>query len=199
MMTPEEANLEHNITKAARYHGHLCPGTVVGVRMSMLGLEKIKITDPMGSQRKDIMAFVENDRCNVDAIQSITGCKVSARALKLFDYGKVAATFLNLKTGKAVRVVCPERTRELVDEYCPVEIEGKKERAIAAYKKMPLDKLFEVHEVKVAVREEDKPGHATYMVNCENCEETVSDHRECTKDGRTLCRACAGGGYYTPV
>lgn len=196
-MCSKEKNLEFYIKKAVAYHGTLCPGTVIGVRMALLGMDKINITDPEGSQRKEIMAFVENDRCIVDAIQASANCKVSSRALKLYDYGKVAATFLNLKTKKAFRIVCPERTRELVDKYCEPGIEGKKEKAVTAYKKMPLSELFVVSEVKVDVKPDDMPGHAKYKVDCEECGETVSDHREVVHNGKTLCRSCASGGYFS--
>ncbi|MFQ5455535.1 MAG: FmdE family protein [Nitrospirota bacterium] len=199
MITPEEANIEHALKKAVSYHGHLCPGTVIGVRMSLIGLEMIGITDPKGSQRKDIVTFAENDRCTVDAIQSVTGCKVSARALKLYDYGKVAVTFLNLKTKKAVRIVCPDSARELVDKYAPEDIKEKKDREISAYKTMPREELFKIQHVEVDLSPDDMPGHAMYRVICDSCGEWVSDHREVKKNNKTLCKSCAYGGYYRVV
>ncbi|MFQ5902023.1 MAG: FmdE family protein, partial [Thermodesulfobacteriota bacterium] len=131
--------LEKELEKARSLHGHLCPGTVIGVRMGLAGLKEINITDPRGSQRKDIIIFVESDRCAIDAIQSVSGCRLSSRTLKFYDYGKMAATFLNLRTSKAVRVVCPESTRDLVDVYCPDGIKNAKEKAVEAYKVMPED------------------------------------------------------------
>ncbi len=194
----ERAELEHLLEKAFAFHGKPCGGTVIGVRMAMLGLKMIGITDPKGSERKDIMAVAENDRCSIDAIQHVTGCKVAARALKLKDYGKVAATFVNLKTGKAVRLVCPEETRQTVEKYKPAEGD-RKERTIAGYKAIPLDELFYAQEVKVEFDEDDMPGHAKSRVKCDRCGEWVSDHREREVNGETICTHCAEGGYYEVV
>jgi formylmethanofuran dehydrogenase subunit E len=194
----ERAELDHVLDKAFAFHGKPCGGTVIGVRMAMLGLKMIGITDPKGAQRKDVMAVAENDRCSVDAIQHVTGCRVSARALKLKDYGKVAATFVNLKTGKAVRIVCPEETRELVEKYKPAEGE-KKERTIEGYKRIPLNELFYAQEVKVSFADDDMPGHAKVRLKCDGCGEWVSDHRERNVDGKLLCTHCAEGGYYDVV
>src|SRR3990172_11708339 len=87
------------LQQSVRTHGHLCPGQVLGVRMSLLGLREIGIDDPKGKDRKTIIVFVEMDRCATDAVQSITGCSLGHRTMKFMDYGKMAATFLNLKTG----------------------------------------------------------------------------------------------------
>jgi formylmethanofuran dehydrogenase subunit E len=194
----ERAELEHLLEKAFAFHGKPCGGTVIGVRMAMLGLKMIGITDPKGSERKDIMAVAENDRCSIDAIQHVTGCKVAARALKLKDYGKVAATFVNLKSGKAVRIVCPEETRQIVEQYKPEEGD-KKSRTIAGYKAIPLDKLFYAQEVTVEFDEDDMPGHAKSRIKCDECGEWVSDHRETEVDGKVLCTYCLDGGYYKVV
>lgn len=194
----ERAELDHQLEKAFTFHGKPCGGTVIGVRMAMLGLKLIGITDPKGTQRKDIMAVAENDRCSIDAIQHVTGCKVAARALKLKDYGKVAATFVNLKTGKAVRIVCPEETRQIVEKYKPAEGE-KKDRTIAGYKNIPLGELFYAQEVSVSFDEDDMPGHARSRIKCGRCGEWVSDHRERDVNGETLCTTCAEGGYYKVV
>lgn len=194
----ERAELNHILDKAFAFHGKPCGGTVIGVRMAMLGLKMIGIKDPKGADRKKIMAVAENDRCAVDAIQHVTGCRVAARALKLKDYGKTAATFVNLETGKAVRIVCPEETRETVQKYKPEEGD-KKERTIAGYKAMPLDELFYAQQVKVEFDENDLPGHAKVRLKCDRCGEWVSDHREREQGGKTLCIHCAEGGYYEVV
>jgi len=194
----ERAELDHVLDKAFAFHGKPCGGTVIGVRMAMLGLKMIGITDPKGTQRKDIMAVAENDRCSVDALQHVTGCRVAARALKLKDYGKVAATFVNLKSGKAVRIVCPEETREIVERYKPAEGD-RKARTIEGYKRIPLNELFYAQEVSVSFDEDDMPGHAKYRVKCDRCGEWVSDHRDLDASGQTLCIQCAEGGYYEVV
>src|SRR4030067_3479205 len=104
-------NFEELLNESAKTHGHLCPGQVLGVRMSMLGLRKIGIDDPKGKDRKSLIVFVEMDRCATYAVQSVTGCSLGHRTMKFLDYGKMAATFVNLKTGKAIRVVAREESR----------------------------------------------------------------------------------------
>src|SRR5512134_463242 len=101
-------NFESLLNESVKIHGHLCPGQVLGVKMSMLGLREIGITDPKGKDRKSIIVFVEMDRCATDAVQSVTGCSLGHRTMKFMDYGKMAATFVNPKTKKAVRVVAKE-------------------------------------------------------------------------------------------
>src|SRR5579885_3870992 len=95
--------LDEYLDEAGRAHGHMCAGQVLGVRMAMAGCREIGIDDPK-AQRKSIIAFVEIDRCAADAVSVVTGCRLGKRALKFRDWGKVAATFVDVETGKAVRI-----------------------------------------------------------------------------------------------
>ncbi len=176
-------------------HGHLCPGQVLGVRMSMLGLREIGITDPKGKDRKSIMVFVEMDRCATDAVQSVTGCSLGHRTMKFMDYGKMAATFLNLLTGRAVRVIAKEESRQKAKDFFP-GIEDKYAAQLEAYKIMDEEDLFDVIEVRVKLEPEDMPGRPLRRVRCDICGEYVQDSREVYRFGKTLCRPCAGTGYY---
>lgn len=191
-------NFEELLDESVKIHGHLCPGQVLGVRMSMLGLKEIGILDPKGADRKNIIVFVEMDRCATDAVQSVTGCSLGKRSLKFLDYGKMAATFMNLETGEAVRVLAREESRELAVARFP-EIEDRHEAQLAAYKVMPDDELFEMTRVKVDVKPEDMPGRPHGRVRCEQCGEYIQDRREVQKAGKTLCRPCAGAGYYSTL
>ena len=113
-------NFEELLSESTKIHGHICAGQVIGVRMSMAGLREIDISEPKGNQRKDFYVLVEIDRCATDAIQSVTGCSLGKRSLKWLDYGIMAATFVNLKTGKAVRITALEEARELSRNYCRI-------------------------------------------------------------------------------
>ncbi len=194
-MITNQDDFEHILEESARVHGHLCPGQVLGVKMSMLGLREINISDPKGKDRKNIIVFVEMDRCATDAVQSVTGCTLGHRTMKFMDYGKMAATFLNLKTGKAVRVLAKEEARQTAKELFPA-IENKYEAQLQAYKVMSDDQLFEVSEVKVALNPEDMPGRPLGRTTCDACGEQVQDMREVSVHGRVLCRPCASGSYY---
>ncbi len=188
-------NFESLLEASVKLHGHLCPGQVLGVKMSLLGLREIGITDPRGRDRKSIIVFVEMDRCATDAIQSVTGCSLGHRTMKFMDYGKMAATFLNIRTGRAVRVIAKEESRQGAREHFP-EIEDKYTAQLEAYKIMTEEDLFEVMAVQVTIPPEDMPGRPLRRISCESCGEYVQDMREVYREGKSLCRPCAESGYY---
>ncbi|MDA8422149.1 MAG: FmdE family protein [Nitrospiraceae bacterium] len=183
------------LEQSVKIHGHLCAGQVLGVRMSMLGLRELGLHDPKGVDRKSVIVFVEMDRCATDAVQSVTGCSLGHRTMKFMDYGKMAATYVNLKTGKAARIVAREDSRNKAREHFP-EIENKYAGQLEAYKIMSDEELFDVMEVSVKVAPEDMPGRPMRRVQCDSCGEHVQDMREINRDGKILCRPCAEGGYY---
>ncbi len=186
--------LEEYIALAAESHGHMCPGQVLGIRMAMLGLKAIGIDDP-AKYRKRLLTFVEIDRCATDAVSVVTGCRLGKRSLKFLDYGKVAATFLDLETQRAVRVAARDDARDKAREMFP-ELAEPHRQQLAAYKAMDDAELFTVQRVRVKVDARDLPGRPRSRVACEQCGEGVNDGRERRVDGRTFCRSCAGERYY---
>jgi formylmethanofuran dehydrogenase subunit E len=190
-------DFETLLERSTRFHGHLCPGQVIGVRMAMEGCRLIGIDDPQREIKK-LIVFVEIDRCASDAIAVVTGCKLGRRSLKFVDNGIMAATFLNLETGYAIRINATERSRELALKYAP-QIENIQERQIYAYRIMPSSELFRMEEVKVNLESLDLPGPTRSKVICEKCGETVRDGKEKVLKGRILCRPCAGDAYFLPV
>ncbi len=190
--------LDELLERAEQSHGHMCAGQVLGVRMAMLGCRAVGIHDPRGADRKKLLVFVEIDRCAADAIHTVTGCRLGKRTLKYFDYGKLAATFLNTKTNEAIRVAAFDTSREAADLAFP-EIENRYERQLQAYKIFPDEELFKVERVSVTLEEQDQPGRPISRVFCDDCGEGINDRREVTRDGRTLCRACAGEAYFKRI
>ncbi len=189
--------LAEDLAEAAAFHGESCPGQTLGVRLARAGLERLGVDDPHSRQwRKRLIVFVEIDRCAADAIMAVTGCRVGKRTLKLADYGIMAATFLDLGSGRAVRLVAREEARALAPRYAP-GVEGKYEQQRQAYAAMPDEELFTFEEVMVDVPEEDMPGRPLSRIICENCGEAVQDRREMNLYGTVLCRSCAQGGYFT--
>ncbi len=186
------------LAESVRLHGHLCAGQVIGVRLSMLGLRLLGITDPKGKDRKNLIVYVEIDRCATDAIQSVTGCSLGKRSLKWMDFGIMAATFVHLSTKKAFRILAREDARELARNYCP-EIEDKYRQQLEAYKRMRDDELFDIQEVRVNIPECDLPGRPLRRVICVRCGEHVQDCRDVEINGEVLCKACAGSRYYEVV
>ncbi len=179
---------------AAQAHGHLCAGQILGLRLAVHGLRLLGIDDPKGADRKRLITYVEIDRCATDAIAVVTGCRLGKRALKFLDYGKLAATFCDLREQRAVRVVALETSRERARERYP-EIASKNEQQMRAYRELPETDLFGHAWVQVEIPPADLPGYKAPRVVCARCGEAVSFGREI--DG--LCRACAFGSYYRPL
>lgn len=177
-------------------HGHICPGQVLGARMAIVGCELAGIADPRGADRKKLIVWVEVDRCMTDALSAVTGVRLGRRSLKFLDYGKVAATFLNADTGRAVRLAALDTSRDLADARY-ASLHSKKERQMLAYREASVAELFKIEPVSVDFKETDAPGRPRSRVTCERCLEGVNDGREITgQDGRVLCRPCAKGAYY---
>jgi formylmethanofuran dehydrogenase subunit E len=191
-------SLDELLQDAAHAHGHLCAGQVLGVRMAMLGLEKLGIEDPQGADRKRLVTFVEIDRCATDAVGVVTGCRLGKRALKFRDWGKMAATFVDVNSGRAVRIAAKESSKALARSLHP-EMDSKNQQQMAAYREMADADLFDVQWVKVDLPAEEFPGYKGERIVCEQCGEGINFKREVRRDGRVLCRGCAGESYYVPI
>ena len=182
---------------SAAAHGHLCPGQVIGVRMALLGCRLIGLDDPHRiDQIKKLIVVVEVDRCTADAVAYVTGVKLGRRSLKYVDYGIMAATFINLETGRAFRIISTEEARDLSSVYAP-EVNGKFNQQLMAYQRMPDCVLFRVQAVEVDLSEYDLPGPTRRKVVCVQCGQVVRDHREVLQEGLVLCKPCALGAYFT--
>jgi len=175
-------NYEMMVAEAGRFHGDICPGISIGTRMTMVGLRRIGITDPKGADRKKIMVFVEIDRCLTDAVMALTGCRPGKRTMKVKDYGKMAATFINLETGKAVRLAAAMR---------------KGERGLDDIATAPDEELFSIAEVDVLLLPGDMPGKPFRRVTCSSCGESIMDGRDIEAGDGFVCRPCqAENNYY---
>jgi len=181
------------MSEAASFHGHVCPGIGLGVRMVRAGLREVGISEPRAAG-KSLVVIVEIDRCATDAIEALTGVSLGKRTLKHADYGKMAATFVNVSTGVSVRVAARESARALARELVP-EVGDPRRAQTIAYRDMAEDDLLGIEHVIV-----DAPwlGRRRTRVTCAGCGEGVNYQREVEEAGRPLCRACAGARYYRP-
>ncbi len=190
-------DFESLLSASAAAHGHLCPGQVVGVRMAILGCRLIGLDEPTRrDQIKKLIVYVEMDRCAADAVAQVTGVKLGRRSLKFMDYGIMAATFLNLETGKAFRVISTEEARDLAAVYA-AEVSGLSQQQLTAYCRMPDSVLFRVQQVRVPIKPVDLPGPTRRKVTCLRCGQVVRDGREVVCDGGYICRPCAEGAYFS--
>ena len=188
------------VREAEVAHGHLCAGQILGVRMALLGLRELGIEDPRGADRKRLVTFVEIDRCATDAIGVVTGCRLGKRALKVRDWGKMAATFVDLQTGRAIRVAALESSKERARMLYP-ELENKNMQQMHAYREMADGELFSTEWVRVELAAREMPGYKSPRIACAVCGEGINYDREVMVDGRTLCAGCADVGqrYYQPA
>jgi len=187
------------LKECERLHGHMCAGQLLGTRMALLGCRLLDIDDPRGGDRKKLIVWVEIDRCMTDAISAVTGVRLGKRSLKYVDYGKVAATFLNTETRRAVRIVALESSRALADERYS-DIGDKRTRQFRAYSEATDDELFKTELVSIELSDFDVPGSPRSRVICAVCEEGVNDGREVVDvSGDTVCRSCYTGSYYSKL
>jgi formylmethanofuran dehydrogenase subunit E len=181
------------LDKYERVHGNLCPGQLLGIRMAVLGCFLVGIEDPRGADQKKLIVWVEIDRWLADAVEAVTGARLGQRTMKFLDYGKLAATFLNVKTGEAVRIVALESSRGLADQRHS-EIQSKYVRQMVAYREATEGELFSAEAAQIRLTDTDAPGHPRSRVICARCGEGVNDRREVnTLEGSSLCRPCASG------
>ncbi|QHN05136.1 formylmethanofuran dehydrogenase [Granulicella sp. WH15] len=193
------------LREAELAHGHLCAGQILGVRMAMLGCERLGIDDPKGADRKRLVTFIEIDRCATDAIAVVTGCRLGKRALKLRDWGKMAATFVDIGNdthpgGRAIRIAALESSKARARELYP-HIENKNQQQMTAYRELPDAELFSEQWVTVPLAAREMPGYKSSRITCAICGEGINYDREILRDGQTLCQGCANPAsrYYQPL
>uniref|UniRef100_A0A7V4XRF6 Formylmethanofuran dehydrogenase n=1 Tax=Acidobacterium capsulatum TaxID=33075 RepID=A0A7V4XRF6_9BACT len=193
-------SLDALLHEAEIAHGHLCAGQILGVRMAMLGCERLGIDEPRGKDLKRLVTYVEIDRCATDAIGVVTGCRLGKRALKFRDWGKMAATFVDLSTGRALRIAALESSKQLARERYP-EIENKNQQQMRAYRELSDADLFVEAWVSVAVEPRELPGYKGERVACSQCGEGISYDRFLRSGDAVLCYSCAHPDerYYQPL
>jgi formylmethanofuran dehydrogenase subunit E len=203
-------NFDALLHEAEVAHGHLCAGQILGVRMAMLGCERLGVEDPKGVDRKRLVTFIEIDRCATDAIAVVTGCRLGKRAIKFRDWGKMAATFVDLTSSllpvgetplyKAIRIAALESSKQRARELFP-HIEQKNQQQMLAYREMSDADLFSEEWVSVPIHPREMPGYKSARITCEACGEGINYDREVRRDGKILCQGCAfpEERYYQPL
>jgi len=206
------------LREAEAAHGHLCAGQILGVRLAMLGCERLGIDDPKGADRKRLVTFIEIDRCATDAIAVVTGCRLGKRAIKFRDWGKMAATFVDLASPitpvlssplthegdtpvyKAIRIAALESSKQRARDLYP-QIENKNQQQMLAYRELPIAELFSEEWVAVPIHPRERPGYKSARISCEVCGEGINYDREVRRDNKILCEACASPDtrYYQPL
>jgi formylmethanofuran dehydrogenase subunit E len=187
-------DIQPYLDRSSARHSHLCPRQVLGVRIGLLAAKYFG-TPPGENPGKRLLAIVESDGCFSDGIEVATGCTFGHRRLRLEDYGKIAATFVDTETGHAVRIVPGLDTRQHATDCFPHE-SRRYFAQLQAYQVLPDDELLVVQEIALVIpagRILSRPGA---RVTCSLCGEEIINERELIRGGQILCHACAGDGYY---
>jgi len=188
-----------DIEGTQRFHGHLCPGLAVGIRVAQIALREIG----PHSADEEIVAIVETDMCGVDAIQYLTGCTFGKGNMIHLDYGKNAFTFVRRSDGKAIRIVLrhdalgepkPEResmvARVRSGQAAPEEIaqyQALRSERLEQILHAPEERLFEVRPVQPRV---PRQARVLDSVLCDECGEMTMETRTRRFQGRMLCIPC---------
>jgi formylmethanofuran dehydrogenase subunit E len=185
--------LDEILAASAALHKHLCPRQVLGARMGMLAGIVLGLDLPRDDKR--LLAIVETDGCFVDGLSVATGCTAGHRTLRVEDYGKVAATFVDARTEQAVRLAPSADSRLLAPRYAP-EARNKWEAQLLGYQRVPDDQLFSVQAVRLKTPVAQIVSRPGLRAACDLCGEEIINGREVEREGLTVCRACAGEAYY---
>jgi len=189
-------DITYLLEKSMQDHDHLCPRQILGVRVGLAGMKALDFSEP--PTKKRLLVISETDGCFVDGVIAATNCTVGHRTLRVEDYGKVAVTFVDTKSGRAVRVAPALDVREKAYIYVPDEPRHYFSQ-MRAYQIMPDEEMFTIQEVALNTPVEEIISRAGVRVNCDVCGEEIINEREIRQNGHVLCRTCANGGYYQTV
>jgi formylmethanofuran dehydrogenase subunit E len=188
-----QKSLAELLEESSALHRHLCPRQVLGARTGMLAGQLLDMVLPQ--EKKRLLTIVETDGCYADGVSVATNCWVGRRTLRVEDYGKTAATFVDTQTGRAIRIIPSPESRTLAPDYA-LEARNRWESMLLGYQRMPNEELFAVQEVTLLTPVAEIISRPGIRVNCERCGEEIINEREVVQGGQILCRSCAGGGYY---
>lgn len=190
------SELERLLQISATQHGHLCPRQVLGVRIGMYAAQWLDVPYPQSDKR--LFTFVETDGCFADGVSASTGCTLGHRTMRLMDFGKVAAVFVDTATRQTIRIRPRLDSRSQAKLYVP-NARSRWHCQLEAYQIMPLDELFEVQEILLTLSMKELISRPGVRETCSECGEEIINEREVIQQGRVLCRSCAGEKYYTEL
>jgi len=177
-------------------HDHLCPRQILGIRIGLRGLQALQLDPNQGSKR--LLVITETDGCFVDGLSAATNCTIGHRTLRVVDFGKAAATFVDTHTGQALRVAPVLDLRQRASAFAPEEAQHYRVQ-MKAYQTMPDEQMLTVRQVFLNTPIEQIVSRPGMRVNCDGCGEEIMNERGILRSGMTFCRTCAMQGYYQPA
>lgn len=189
-------DLQTLLGQTAALHHHLCPRQVLGVRMGLYAGELLGLALPQTDKR--LLTIMETDGCGADGVSVATNCWVGRRTMRIEDYGKMAATFVDTRTGVALRLA-PRAGSRAAARAAEPQASSRWHAYLAAYQSLPAEELFSFAEVRLRLSLAELLSHAGRRILCAECGEEIINERELQRNGRILCRGCAGAAYYLPA
>ena len=186
-------HLETILNESASRHYHLCPRQVLGARIGLAAAAALGLTLPRTDKR--LLVILETDGCFADGLEVATGCTVGHRTLKVVDYGKVAAVFVDVKTEQAIRVAPQLDVREKAWQYAPAETRHYFAQLVG-YQQMPDEELLTIQPVQLNTPISQIVSRPGVRVNCAVCGEEILNEREVWQGAAAICQSCAGLSYY---
>ncbi len=183
------------LAATAAQHHHLCPRQVLGVRVGLLAGSLLDLVVPQPHHSKQLLTIVETDGCFATGVSIATGCFVGRRTLRVEDYGKLAATCIDTRSGIAWRIVPRLDARTQAAHYAP-HLSPRWKQQLYAYQHMPTDHLLQAQHVTLTTPLEQIISSNRHKARCEQCHEEINNQREVLHHGRILCQSCAGKSYY---
>ncbi len=184
--------LSRLLRRTGERHDHLCPRQVLGVRMGLAGRTAMGWADRLSSAVGVII--LETDGCLADGIEVATGATVGHRTLRVNDLGKIAATFADVRTARALRIWPRQQVRDRACEFAPEE-KQRYAAQLQGYQRMPACELLHIQSVTLTPHVVEILSHPAVRAVCTRCGEEIFNQRELLLEGKVLCRQCAGSGY----
>ncbi|MBI5052412.1 MAG: TraR/DksA C4-type zinc finger protein [Chloroflexi bacterium] len=193
MMQLSTSSLDKILQTSAALHHHLCPRQVIGARMGLYAGHLLRLDLPQTDKR--LLTFIETDGCASDGVAVATNCWVGQRTMRVEDYGKVAATFVDTQTGEAIRLVPRADLRQRAHDLFAAARHNW-EAELLGYQRLPAEEMFTVQPVTLNMPLEKIISRAGRKALCNVCGEEIMNERQILRAGLMLCRACAGESYY---
>jgi formylmethanofuran dehydrogenase subunit E len=190
--TPE--HLRSILAESVQVHKHLCPRQILGARIGLAGAAALGFDVPHPA--KQLLAIVETDGCFVSGVQAATGLRVNRRTMRIEDYGKTAVTFVDVRSGEAVRVSPALDIRETAWDYARPGETRRYFAMLHGYMHMPADELLRFQEVVLARAVQEIISRPGVRRDCARCGEEIINEREVWYAGEWVCQSCAGDAYY---
>ena len=185
-----EKGIPSDLAECIDFHGHLCPGIIIGYLAAKIGMKKMRWKR---AEDEEIVCIVMSDGCAVDAIQHMTGCTMGKGNLIFQDYGKMVFIFLKREeggSGKGIRISLqvPSRWKKMKRSK-----HATREKAALGLLERSEDKLFKIQKIK----DYPIPERARIFPSriCDSCGELTMEPRLRISEGKLLCPECAPENY----